>query len=42
VIVHQAIGTADPVEMICDLSQEIQKERSITIALENGFAIVAT
>jgi hypothetical protein len=42
VVVHQTIDRADPMETVGDLSQDIQKERSIAIVLEDCFAIVAT
>jgi hypothetical protein len=41
VIVHQAIGMADPVKPLVDLSERIQEKFTITVMLEDRLALVA-
>src|SRR5262249_25269717 len=41
VIVHQAIGVANPVKPLRDPSQSVQKQFAVAVVLENRLAIVS-
>jgi hypothetical protein len=41
VIVHQAVGVANPVETLVDVSQSAEKQFAIAIVLEEGSAIIS-
>ena len=42
VIVHQAIGVANPVEALVNVSESAEKQFAVAIFLKNGFTIISS